>query len=92
MRLKELSKASDRPAHPEVLKTLEEFNGYLKQLDDPNFISNDETLRKIYRTAVTCEDLMNYSYEFADVTHPKWIELDKVVGKVMNRTNRWSPL
>jgi len=41
-----------------------------------------EQRRAIYKDASATEDLMNYSYEVADVMHPEWQHLERMVSEV----------
>ena len=67
-----------KDAHPKVLKAIEDFRGYLVELPTCTPTRHAE----IYREAVACYDLMNYSYEVANTKHPTWRELDAVVMQV----------
>lgn len=67
-----------RPAHPNVLRAISDFDGYLAELPTAHAARRAE----IRKEAVACVDLMNASYEVADIEHPTWAALDRAVSRV----------
>ncbi len=66
-------------AHPNVMKALREFGTYIREAPNATAARRAE----LYHEAVCCADLMNYSYEVADTSHPAWNLLWRRVDQLL---------